>query len=159
MHDLTETDIRDSRLRRLYDYWLDCHIEGRPPSRADLDPLDFPYAIGFVTLIEVERDPLRFRFRLAAGPISRHLGYDLTGKYLEDVPEPAMQAYLRESYCRVVDGRVPLHDRGERVLDRRIWRHESMLLPCCDADGEVSMIISARIVETPKILADSDQAR
>lgn len=88
--------------------------------------------------------------------MTRHLGYEMTGRYLDDVPETAMRNYLDESYRRVATGRKPLHERGERVLDRRIWRHESMLLPCCGDDGEVTMIISARITETPRALAESD---
>src|SRR3546814_7692417 len=53
--------------------------------------LDFRYAIGLVTLVDVERDPLRFRFRLAASPVTRHLGYELTGRYLDEVPERDMR--------------------------------------------------------------------
>lgn len=154
MRDLREADTHDSRLRRLHAYWRDRHVGDRPPSRAELDPLEFPYAVGFVTLVDVEREPQRFRFRLVASPVTLHLGYELTGRYLDEVPEPAMRDYLDEAYRRVVAGRRPLHERGERVLDRRIWRHESMLLPCRGADGEVGMIISARITETPESLAE-----
>lgn len=154
MRELADTEVRDSRLQRLYAYWRERHVGTRPPGRADLDPLDFPYAVGFVTLVDVEHEPLRFRFRLVASPVTRHLGYELTGKYLDEVPEPAMRGYLEESYRRVVAACGALHERGERVLDRRIWRHESMLLPCCDTDGSVNMIISARVTETPRSLAD-----
>ncbi len=154
MRELAEAGIRDPRLQRLYAYWRERHVGTRPPSRADLDPLDFRYAVGFVTLVDVEHDPLRFRFRLVASPVTQHLGYELTGKYLDEVPEPAMRGYLEESYRRVVAERCALHERGERVLDRRIWRHESMLLPCCDATGSVNMIISARVTETPQSLAE-----
>ena len=154
MREFDGTQIHDSRLRRLYDYWRERHVGDRPPGRAELDPLDFPYAVGFVTLIDVGHDPLRFRFRLVASPVTEHLGYELTGRYVDEVPEPAMRAYLDESYRRLVAERRPLHERGERVLDRRVWRHESMLLPCCGPDGAINMIISARVTETPQSLAE-----
>lgn len=162
MRDLAEADIRDSRLRRLYRYWLERHVDGRRPSRAALDPLDFRYAVGFVTLVDVAHAPLRFRFRLVATAVTEHLGYELTGRYVDEVPESAMRAYLLESYRRVVTERRPLHERGERVLDGRTWRHESMLLPCCGDDGgddDVAMIISARVTESPQSLADPGGAR
>src|SRR3546814_7311855 len=91
--------------------------------------------MGLVTLVDVERDPLRFRFRLVASPVTRHLGYELTGRYLDEVPERDMRSYLDSAYRRLATERVCLHESGERILDRRIWRHESLLLPCCAADG------------------------
>lgn len=146
---LQEAAIRDGRLRRLHAYWRARHVGGRPPSRAELDPLDFPYAVGFVTLVDVEHAPLRFRFRLVASPVTQHLGYELTGKYLDEVPETEMRAYLDSAYSRVASDCLPLHECGGRVLDGRIWRHESMLLPCCAPEGAVSLIISARVTQPP----------
>lgn len=155
MDELKERDIQDPRLRRLYDYWRQRHVGDRPPGRADLDPLDFPYAMGFVTLIDVEADPLRFRFRLAATAVTEHLGYELTGKYLDSVPEAGMRDYLDASYRRVVALGRPLYESGVRILDLRVWRHESVLLPCADADGAINMIISARVTETPRPVQDA----
>lgn len=155
---LQESALRDQRLRRLYAYWCDRHVDGRPPSRAELDPLDFPYAVGFVTLIDVEHEPVRFRFRLVASPVTRHLGYELTGRYLDEVPEHDMRSYLDSAYRRLVADRAPLYENGERVLDQRIWRHESMLLPCCSPNGAVSLIISARVTQLP-VAVDSGLPR
>lgn len=158
MDEFDETRIRDSRLCRLYGYWLERHVGDRPPGRADLDPLEFPYAVGFVTLVDVEHDPLRFRFRLVASPVTQHLGYELTGRLLDEVPEPAMRRYLDESYRRLVAARRPLHECGERVLDGRVWRHESLLLPCCRPDGLVNMIISGRVTEDPQSLGGTGRS-
>ena len=152
MNDLQEADLRDLRLHRLYQYWLSRHISDRPPGRAHLDPLDFRYAIGLVSLIDVEQATRRFRFRLVAGAVTEHLGYEMTGRYLDEVPEEGMRAYLDEAYQRVVGRRQALHENGERVIDRRIWRHESMLLPCCADDGAVNLIISARVTHRPQAL-------
>lgn len=154
MHRLDGAEILDARLSRLYAYWRDRHVGDRPPGRAEIDPLEFPYAVGYVTLVDVLHDPLRFRFRLVASPVTLHLGYELTGRFVDDVPEPAMRGYLDESYRRLVTDRVPLHERGERELGTRIWRHESILLPCCGPDGAINMIISARVTETPQSPAD-----
>jgi len=154
MNALRQSELRDQRLRRLYGYWLDRHVDGRPPSRAELDPLDFPYAVGFVTLVDVEHEPLRFRFRLVASPVTQHLGYELTGRYLDEVPEDEMRGYLDSAYRRLANECIPLHENGERVLDQRIWRHESLLLPCCSPNGAVSLIISARVTQLPVAVDD-----
>ncbi len=153
MNDLQEAEIRDHRLRRLYGYWRSRHIADRPPGRAHLDPLEFRYAIGLVSLIDVEPGSLRFRFRLVAGSVTEHLGYEMTGRYLDEVPEDGMRAYLDDAYRRVVERRQALHENGERVIDHRIWRHESILLPCCADDGAVNLIVSARVTHRPQALA------
>ena len=152
MNDLQEAELRDLRLRRLYGYWQARHVADRPPGRARLDPLEFRYAIGLVSLIDVEPEPRRFRFRLVAGAVTEHLGYEMTGRYLDEIPEEGMRVYLDEAYRRVVGGRRALHENGERIIDRRIWRHESMLLPCCADDGSVNLIISARVTHRPTAL-------
>src|SRR3546814_9250845 len=106
MYALRDCELQDQRLRRLHAYGRQLLVDGRPPSRAELDPLDFRYAIGLVTLVDVERDPLRFRFRLVASPVTRHLGYELTGRYLDEVPERDMRSYLDSAYRRLATERA-----------------------------------------------------
>src|SRR3546814_3673730 len=106
MDALRDCELQDQRLRRLHAYWRKRHVDGRPPSRAALDPLDFRYAIGLVTLVDVERDPLRFRFRLVASPVNRPLGYELTGRSLDAVPERDMRSYLDSAYVRLATERA-----------------------------------------------------
>jgi hypothetical protein len=59
------SQIEDRRLAQLYDYWLSRKGSRRFPSRGDIDPLDFRYVLGHVMLVDVLRDPVRFRVRLA----------------------------------------------------------------------------------------------
>ena len=56
--------IRDLRLGRVYRYWLSLKGDRSLPRRAELDPIDFAYALDNIMLIDVLRDPLRFRVRL-----------------------------------------------------------------------------------------------
>ena len=80
------TDLRDARLRRLYEYWLAKKGQRRFPSRRDIDPVDFPYVLGHVILFDVMRDPLRFRVRVHGTEMVAKAGYDLTGKFLDALP-------------------------------------------------------------------------
>ena len=71
------SQIEDRRLARLYDYWLSRKGTRRFPSRRDIDPVDFHYVLGHVMLIDVLRDPLRFRVRLHGSDMARWANYDL----------------------------------------------------------------------------------
>lgn len=52
-------DLHDPRLKRLYEYWRGCCAAAAMPARAAVDPLEFRYILGYVTLVEVELAPDR----------------------------------------------------------------------------------------------------
>jgi hypothetical protein len=58
--------IHNESLRRLYDYWNGKRAGREFPSRADLDPLELRWIVGNLLLLDVQRDPPRFRFRVMA---------------------------------------------------------------------------------------------
>ena len=89
-------DIRDTRLRRLYDYWLEKKGQRHLPSRRDIDPVEFAYVLGHVILVEVLREPLRFRVRVHGTEMVAKAGYDLTGKFLDDHPIAEDRRYVME---------------------------------------------------------------
>ncbi|HYM31435.1 MAG TPA: PAS domain-containing protein [Candidatus Cybelea sp.] len=127
-------DIRSERLRRLFDYWQSKRA-GRPlPSRDAIDPADFRYALANVALVDVLRDPLRFRFRLVGTEIVLRDGTDLTGKYTDDHPLPEYRALLREAYTGIVTTGMPAVFSRERMMDNKPRRYEVLYLPLA-ADG------------------------
>ncbi len=79
--------------RDLYSLWLGKCAPGQLPGRADFDPREMPRLLPFVTLIDVERDPLRFRIRLVGTAVVAATGLDMTGRYLEEMNqiEPALE--------------------------------------------------------------------
>jgi hypothetical protein len=138
-------DITSEKLRRLFDYW-DGKRGDRPlPARGDLDPVDFHYALANVALINVLRDPLRFRFRLVGTEIVRRDGTDLTGKYIDDHPLPEYRALLRQTYGDIVAGGTPAVFRRERLMDEKLRQYEVLYLPLA-ADGvSVDMLLLVAI--------------
>ena len=44
--------IRDARLQRLHAYWTERKGDRRMPARRDIDPLDFPYLLGNIMLLD-----------------------------------------------------------------------------------------------------------
>jgi hypothetical protein len=134
-------------LPRLLDYW-EGKRAGRPmPSWAGMDPLDFSYMLGRVSLVEVHPGPpRRFRYRVVATTLALQLGYEMTGRFTDEIPEPQVRAYVEAQYGQLVDARVPLVDGGERMLDGRRWNHQCLYLPL-SSDGEtVDRLLAARIV-------------
>lgn len=133
----------DPRLQRFYAYW-DARRRGRKfPARADLDPTDFPYVLGFVTLIGVQYEPLRFHFGLHGSELVRHGGYDMTGKGIEDVPGEENKRALRERCLSLLAGRQPQWVRSARLLDGRPMRYEAVWVPLSDDGETINMLMRA----------------
>ena len=146
-HSPAAADIRDERLQRLYEYWLAKRGQRRFPSRRDIDPVDFPYMLGHVILFDVLHDPLRFRVRIHGTAMVAKAGYDLTGKFLDDLPFTDYRRYVRarcESLVRDGDPLLVWHDR---TLDDRLRRNEALWLPLSDDGQNVTMLLAALIYE------------
>jgi hypothetical protein len=135
------TDIIDPPLRRLYDYWNEKRGERAMPSRADLDPADMRFMLGSILLADVLRDPLRFRVRLHGTELARRSGYELSGKMLDELPQPQFRALTHRSWAKSVETRTPFHAIRDRVLDGRAARYEALILPLSRDGDAVDMLL------------------
>src|SRR5690349_9111742 len=70
----------------LLDYW-EVKRDGRPmPDRRDIDPAELPpKLLPHLLLGETLDGGTRWRYRLVGTEIVRRLGFDPTGKYIDDV--------------------------------------------------------------------------
>ena len=58
------------------------------PSRDELDPIiDLRDIAQHLFMVDVEREPIRFYFRLVGTNVVDHVGKDMTGKYLDELVE------------------------------------------------------------------------
>ncbi len=138
--------LEDQRLVRLYRYW-DAKRQGRPyPARRDIDPLDFPYVLGQMMLIDVAYDPLRFRFRLYGTELVDRMGFDMTGKMLEEHPLPEFRDFLERGWREVLDTGRPAHVFFNRFVDDRARRFESLRLPLATDGAKIDMIMVTAVL-------------
>jgi hypothetical protein len=135
------TDIIDPLLRRLYDYWNEKRGERSMPSRADIDPVDMRFILGSVLLADVLRAPLRFYVRLHGTELVRRSGYELSGKMLDELPQPQFRALTHRSWAKSVETRAPFHAIRDRILDGRNARYEVLILPLSRTGDEVDMVL------------------
>jgi hypothetical protein len=118
-------DLHDPRLKRLYEYWRERCAAAAMPTRRAIDPLDFRYILGYVTLVEVELNPRRYRFRLDGSILAMLSGMDYTGKYLDELGMPDYIDFVAASYDRVVDGRHPYAYRKQGAFDTKTFDEET----------------------------------
>lgn len=127
-------DIASPALRALYSYWDEKWQGRRMPTRADIEPLEIPTLLPIVYLVDVERDPLRFRFRLVGTRIVAWFGRDTTGSYVDE-----------SSVCRyrdVLACRLSAYDRLLMPeLQGRHRHYERLIMPLAGRDGTIGMLL------------------
>ncbi len=129
-------------LRQLHEDWQ-ARRRGRPlPARADFDPIDLKYVLGKLLLVDVLREPLQFRFRLVGTELVKHSGVDLTGRTLDDYPDPEYREFMRQLYTAAVTAQRPLSSIQTRlILDGRLRRYEALLLPLAGDGVTIDMLM------------------
>ena len=127
-------------LQALLHHWMDrCH--GRAmPARGDFDVIDMKPWLGNLNLVDVERNPLNFRYRVYGTNVADMLRKELTGHRIEDNPS-SMVAEVRVSYERVVETRAPFYQRVDFVAINEFFRFHRLLLPLSDDDKVVAQVL------------------
>jgi hypothetical protein len=126
----------------LYAYWAGLRTGPRLPGRGDIKPEDFKRLLPTVSLIDVRRDPMDFRLRLAGTGLYSVYGREITGRGLDDVYNSAAADYWRVELGKIVEERRPAV--GVHSLSWRGASHMSILwlrLPLATNGVDVDMIL------------------
>ncbi len=137
----------------LYLYWLAKHVDGRPPSRADIDPMiDLPHLASSLLMIDLR--PEGNKYRLVGSEIVSRFGLDHTGKNVGtsglderrlDVWRQAVDAAAGGGKPHLLVSRYPGVGKIQTV---------ALLLPLApDADG-MGKLLGAAFFDQPAPQAD-----
>jgi hypothetical protein len=126
----------------LFAYWASLRDGALLPGRRQLDPGGIKRLLPTVSLIDVVREPLDFRMRLAGTALYGVYGREITGKRLSDIYNTAAADYWRVELGKVVAERRPAV--GVHSLAWRGASHLSILwlrLPLASDGQDVDMIL------------------
>ncbi len=126
----------------IYAYWASLRQGTQLPGRSDIAPDGFKRLLPAVSLIDVRRDPMAFRQRLAGTGLYSVYGREITGRALDDVYNSAAADYWRRELGKVVESRRPAV--GVHSMAWRGASHMSILwlrLPLATNGVDVDMIL------------------
>lgn len=149
----TAGTVQRPRLRRLLDYWQAKRGSRAMPARADIDPLDFPWLLGNISLTDVlpgAKGP-RYRFRLIGTRAVQRFGYDPTGIWIDDLPEPAYRRHILAAYDELLRRRIPLVEQLDMMIDERMHDYEILRLPLSTDGVTIDMILLASDFFNPNV--------
>ncbi len=151
-------------LRQLYEDWNCWRGERKFPAREDLDPLQLKYMLGNLWVFAVSYNPLRFLVRIHASARAERMGFDLTGKSLDELPDDEYREYMRANLIEVLKRRAPYSEIVDPAnLVKAFGRVEVLVLPF-SSDGQTidmlaagtHLVIPARV--SPRAAAQRDTA-
>lgn len=146
--DQVRAAIANPALLRMFDYWRARLRDGRLPSRGDIDPLDVPFIMGNLILVDAERPDgagrgrWRFRYRLAGSRLTQRYGFDPTGRYVDEHPDPNFRPILQAAYESVAVSALPSAYFRNEVIDGRVRVYDVLILPLSSDGANVTMIMS-----------------
>ncbi|MGF1610018.1 MAG: PAS domain-containing protein [Kiloniellales bacterium] len=130
-------------------YWQDKRDGERLPGRADIDPLDFSWALGRLCLIEVLRNPLVFRYRLDGSLIASHRRRDMTGRTTDEIKPLALANILRKQYSEVVKSAAPGYFEVDAARDKIKATFAVLALPLAADGAKVDMLLVCALNTEP----------
>jgi hypothetical protein len=124
------------KVRALYDLWRGLRPDGTLPGRRDFDPVVVPRLLPNIWLVDVQAQPMRFRYRLLGTAVVFAMGRDLRGSWFDDAHPEFAGSPFAEELVAVANERAPRHHRGPPFVRhiRDVAGLERIILPLA-ADG------------------------
>ncbi|HXP32118.1 MAG TPA: PAS domain-containing protein [Stellaceae bacterium] len=148
----------DARIDELHRYWRSISPgPGLLPGRQHFDPLAIPRLLRWLWLLDVQRDPLRFRYRLFGTEQVLIIGRDLTGKWIdEEFPGFVCTSAFAHFVAAAEHGKV-CYRSGFPVLHvpKDFMKFERIFLPMAKNGRDVDMLLALSLYR-PTIQASAE---
>jgi hypothetical protein len=147
--DIVAPHVLDARLLRLLQDWQAWRGTRSLPARSDFQPEELHYLLGHVFLLDIVAAPEgpRFRYRVFGSAVTMYRGFDLTGQFLDQHPDPDFASRVHGAYLQSMLARQPLWATVDGfTLHGLSANFEGLILPLA-SDGETpDMMLSAQIM-------------
>jgi hypothetical protein len=130
-------------LKHMLTLWEQKRAGRLAPLRADFDPTEMVFALGDLSLFDVEEQPRRYWCRLDGTRQVELFGLDCTRKYLDECFPADYYALANKSFTDCIDsGRPSLYQRQIPYAGRLI-RYEVVLMPLSRRGDRLDMLLVA----------------
>lgn len=123
-------------------YWEAKRGRRSMPSRRDIDPTEMVGILPYVFLLDVNSEPLDFRYRLVGTVMDQHMIERHTGRWMSEIPHQRPPSIIWQSCQLVVESRCPYSSETPYVGKHRDFKHtEDIIMPLSDDDRVVNMLL------------------
>ena len=144
LEDLSPAIPWSENVQSAYRYWLSKCAADRIPSRSGIDPVEIPRLLSGIWLLDVSHAPFRFKYRLVGTAIVDAMGFDPTGRWLDEAhPHVRDRPNYFARYEHVAEKKIASRRRGHTFL----WDHvdyrniENIVMPLASDGFQVDIIM------------------
>ncbi len=145
------------KLRAVLDWW-----RSHPdlPRRQDVSPFAFPIdVLPRVLLMDLQRPSRRLLIRLAGTAICEDQGWELSGRYVDEIYHAKDLEPIMRAVNGCIDSRRPhFAERKFMARDGRLTTYRRLLLPLSDDGREVSGLLSCAVAEESSDFPAADRS-
>jgi hypothetical protein len=134
----------DPEIREIVDYWDSLRIEGRPPDRRQIDPADIVRMLPAIALLDVQREPYRFKFRLLGERMNEYHGQNYNGRWLDEILPNYAESPTASDLVIVVEKAELRYRRGGPLItyEKTFIDMERVFLPFTDGGERVDIVLA-----------------
>jgi len=139
------------QVRELLYYWMrNCTAEGHLPSRQSIDRIELSELLPRMWILDVERSPWRFRYRMAGAAFAASIGRTIGNDWYDELRPLAWAANRTRLITTVRDG-MPTWRRGAMPMEDdnfefNGWSEvENLMLPLANDGIHVDAVLGISI--------------
>ncbi len=139
----------DDRIVELYAYWLSIHLaRGTLPGRQHFDPAAVSLLLPWIWLVEFQRQPLRFRYRLVGTGHAELLGRDATGEWLDEAHPRFLTSSAYSQFVGAVERAEMGFYKGPPTyhVKEHYMSIERLILPLAKNGTDVDMLLGITVL-------------
>jgi hypothetical protein len=131
------------------DYWDSKRAGRHMPARRDIEPTEILELLPFVVLIDVERNPIDFRYRLMGTAVAARFGHDHTGTRFSALSQQSQGSEVWKTATRILQEKRPIVSHVPYVgFNRWIQNYRDISMPLSEDNDTVNMIFGVLQFET-----------
>jgi hypothetical protein len=125
--------------KQLHRYWLSKHVDGRVPSRADIDPIvEIPQLVKNLILLDAGNN---YTYRLVGSEVVERHGMDMTGRLSGTSGENPKVVAEWQAAVEYVSQTLKPRLLVSRIGKDDIAKNVMILLPLADREGRIEMLL------------------
>lgn len=136
-------------LVRVLDIWKAAARDRTFPPAGTLGPGELKAVLPDVHIYTVSPEPPRYRVRLIGTRMTEHMGMNLAGKPVDDIPLDTLRRAVSGLLLAVETGRTWLHLMAPRAIALPNGDHkalESVWLPCAEDGTTIDRVIAVSLL-------------
>lgn len=137
-----QASLRSDANRAVLDYWCSLRGQDSLPRKSDFEPSAITRYLPHLILMDVQHEPLDFRYRLIGGFARHRLQQDMTGKWFREIPHKAAPSRIHSAFAKVVYSGRPRSTRVPYVGPLADFSEvEDLVLPLVNGEGAVDFLL------------------